>query len=336
MNLKTSDIENSSVVGGCQVLNVNTALLVVPNGFECLAPSAMTATGKVDFPCPVRQKYAKGHNKSVYFNGSFKVVEIPYDGSFCRGCQWANWFIDDNSPLLVPYSVKSQENNYHKRKRFLVRAFSGVMCGVNKGYRFRWFVLTESDLAIEQGIDFGKEFNKFIVWLRYWCPDFAYVVVEHRQGDKRRRNWHILSYGSDKLPVLKIRQYWLKHFKSTVTGMAEVKDIRKSVYYLCKYLRGEGFVRSWCSQNWVFKGWLGVSKRYKAQYGHYPYGITIEKLSAMSKLERSYALVWLLETGYISPDDIEFKETGSKRDSSMNPLVDMVISQYGGSKVSSR
>jgi hypothetical protein len=294
LNLKTSIIENSSISGGCQAPHHQVDLLVVPNKFECLAPSEETEHGKIDFPCRIRQRYVGGGSKSIYSEGNLKVVDINYGGEFCRGCLWASWSISENSPLLVPYSVKSGENKYHKQRRFMVRAFNGVMCGSSKGYRFRWFVLTESDEAIRLGIDFGKEFHKFLRWLRYWCPDFAYIVVEHRQGNKKRRNWHILSYGSDKLPVLKIREYWQEHYKSMVTGMAEVKDIRKSVYYLCKYLKGEGFVRSWCSQNWVFKGWLGISKQYRKQYGEYPTGMVIEKLAMMPKLDRSYALIWLI------------------------------------------
>jgi len=172
----------------------------------------------------------------------------------------------------------------------MIRAFRGVDCGLAKGFRFRWFVLTESPEAIRTGIDFGVEFHRFLVWLRYWCPDFQYIVVEHRQGDKQRRNWHVLSYGSDKLPVLAMRDYWLKHFKSTVTGMAEVRDTERAVLYLASYLgSGKKFVRSWQSQGWVFRGWIGWSKWYRRRFSRnleYPSPRALVSLSLMSAAER--------------------------------------------------
>jgi len=292
-----SVVRLSDAIGGCQAPSLCSALIVV-KGFECLAPSQITVNGKMDFPCPIRQKYAGGIKKSVYRDGSLKAETIPYDGSLCVRCNWSRYY-PIPSPLLVPLSVQSPENNRYKKRRFLVRAFRGVACGIAKGYRFRWFVLTESDTAIALNIDFGLELNKFITWLRYYCPDFAYIIVEHRQGDKKRRNWHTISYGSDKLPVLKMRNYWLKNYKSTITGMAEIVDIKRSVFYVSDYVSGEGFVRSWCSQNWVFKGWLGFSKRYKAQYGVYPNYDDLENLSCMDKLSRSCSLIWMAESGFI-------------------------------------
>lgn len=132
-------------------------------------------------------------------------------------------------------------------------------------------------------------------------------MVEHRQGKRSeatkrlRRNWHILSYGSDKLPVNQMREYWLSHYKSTITGMAEVKDIRKAVLYLAGYLAGGGkFVRSWSSQGWVFRSWVGKSLEYKRAYSQYLSPGELTKLSLMSQAEREFELEWLLETGYMS------------------------------------
>lgn len=219
-----------------------------------------------------------------------------YRGELCTGCLWAEF-----SPLLVPNSCQSAEYFRHKRGRFFIRAFRGVDCGLARGSRFRWFVLTESDSAISSGIDFGSEFHRFITWLRYSCPDFQYLVVEHRQGDKERRNWHVLSYGSDRLPVLKIRDYWQSHYRSTVTGMAEVKDIGKAVRYLAGYLSSrEKFVRAWCSQGWVFRGWLSRGRLYRRNYGEYISPSYLVALSLMSPAERSSTLEWLVETGFMT------------------------------------
>lgn len=223
----------------------------------------------------------------------------PTGGRNCYKCQKGGY-----SPLLVPIVAKSEENPEtleHRKKRFMVRAFQGVSCGILKRYRFRWFVLTESDDAISAHISFGREFHKFVIWLRYYCSDFQYIVVEHRQGDLKRRNWHVLSYGSDMLPVKLMREYWLSHFQSTVTGMAEVKDIGKAVSYLAGYLSsGDKFIRSFSSQGWVFRGWIGLSKRYYRQYSEYPARGDLASLSLMSPGRLATETDWLLNTGYRS------------------------------------
>jgi hypothetical protein len=213
------------------------------------------------------------------------------------------------APLLVPNGCKSQtdvnaELN-RKRARFLVRALRGVACGISKGFRFRWFVLTESDEAIADSLDFGKEFNRFRTWLKKQkCKDFQYIRVEHRQGDRKRRNWHILSYGSDKLPVTEIREYWESHFKSTVTGMAEVKDIDKAVKYLAGYLSSrEKFVRCRMSQGWVYPGWVEDTKLFKKRYGGYLSSDVLCELSWLPKSKRDAEIEMLLETGYRDLDE---------------------------------
>lgn len=58
-------------------------------------------------------------------------------------------------------SIGSQSGEKYRRKkgRFLLRGFRGVSVGVAKGFRFRWFVLSESNEAIVAGLDFGKTFQ---------------------------------------------------------------------------------------------------------------------------------------------------------------------------------
>jgi len=163
-------------------------------------------------------------------------------------------------------------------------------------------VMTESDKALNSDAVFAHEWHKFLVWLRYSCPDFQYIVVEHRQGDHKRRNWHVLSYGSDRLPVKAMREYWLEHYHSTITGMQEVEHINKAIAYLAGYLtKGDKFVRSWCSHGWVFDGWLGYSKRYYRNYFEYPNDRALVMLSKMTSRERELALPELLLHDKIRP-----------------------------------
>jgi hypothetical protein len=258
--------------------------------FLCSAPKTFNAVGdSFDYSCRIKHKY---------------LCSPGYLGELCHGCKWAvlQWL-----PFTCPYCCQSPEKIKHKQGRFYVRALRGVTCGIIKGYRFRWFVLTESDEALLAGLDFGNAWNKLVTLIRYYCPDFQYCIVEHHQGavsvvtGKQRLNRHILSYGSDKLPLALMKANWLKNYKSSVTGMEEIRHISKAVKYLAGYLgRGEKFVRSWHSQGWVFPGWVGFNRSYHRQYGEY---ITAEVLSSLSLLKssaREYELEYLKNTGFDS------------------------------------
>lgn len=194
-----------------------------------------------------------------------------------------------------------------------MRALTGVSCGVERGFRFRWFVLTESDEALAAGANFSKEFHRFLTWLKKKCGGiFEYIVVEHRQGKpskitgQQRRNWHILSYGSDRLPVKEMRAYWIKHYQSTLTGMAEVVDINKSVRYLCGYLAGaekfvtgeSKFVRCWMSHGWVWPGWLPTTKNYKRVWDKYMDRADIAWLSTLTPDQRAIEVAWALSEDF--------------------------------------
>lgn len=234
-------------------------------------------------------------------------------GVSCRSCRQKKLLGSraDARAELVLYSSESGENkkrnnqqSLHKRARYMVRADAGVFCGFLGGYRFRWFVLTESDEALRAGLDFNLEFHRFIRWLRYYCPDFQYQVVEHRQGARSvvtgepRLNRHILSYGSDKLPLEAIEDYWSKRYLSRVTGMAEVHSLEKSIQYLAGYLgSGEKFVRAWSSQGWVFKGWLSFSRAFKSKWDEYPARHIFVYLRNLSYSNRIAEIEFLLETG---------------------------------------
>ena len=83
--------------------------------------------------------------------------------------------------------------------------------------------------------------------------------------------------------------------------MQEIKNIKKVMFYVAGYLSGgEKFVRSWSSQGWVFRGWVGFSRKYKAQYGSYPDSDTIVNLSLLPKAKRAFEVEWLLNTGFFS------------------------------------
>lgn len=273
-------------------------------------------------------------HSSKYYNSIDKgcqepdaeVGGIPVSGSVfdrcrdgCRGrsclkCQAGRY---DVLPFTRSNGYESGEYYEHRRKQFMVRAYRGVECGTAKGYRFRVFTLSESDEALRAGIDFGSEFHRFVRWLRYHCPSFEYVVVAHRQGvpsvvtGQQRCHRHVLSYGSDMLPVEAMRAYWQEHYLSTVTGMKAVWGIAGAIKYLAGYLSSrDKFVRSWQSQGWVFRGWLGMTKAYKRSFGDYVDGSELSRLSLMSPEARESEIGWLLNTGY---QNLESCEAGQVR-----------------------
>lgn len=192
------------------------------------------------------------------------------------------------SSLYLSIGSQSGEKYKHLASRFMARGFRGVAVGTAKGFRFRWFVLTESEEAVASGLEFGKAFHKLIRWLRYYCPDFQYIIVEHK---KPRRHWHLVTYGSDKLPCQAIREYWLSHYQSTITGMAEIRSIEKAMYYVAGYLKKGGkLARSWSSAGWVFRGWIGFTAEYKHAFGHFP---STELLVRLAKLDKSKRQSWI-------------------------------------------
>ena len=209
---------------------------------------------------------------------------------------------------LFPPDAQSGEISRYRRigksRRFYKLAEAGICCGLLKGYRFRWFVLSESDLALEQGLSFGAEFHNFRRWLSYYCSDFQYIVTQHHQGlpskvtGRQRSNYHILSYGSDRLPVLEMRDYWLSHYSSTVTGLAEVKDIKHVHGYLSDYLaKDEKFVRTFQSQGWVFPGWIGWTKAYHGRHGIWLRPSVLARLVTLSPRDRLLAQAYMMDNG---------------------------------------
>jgi len=224
-----------------------------------------------------------------------------------EGYSTRKWLDGDKSgeaPLLVHYGAQSATNENDKLKekikhrvaRFKVRAYRGVKCGIAKNCRFRWFTLTESNEAIKSNKVFGHEFHNFVSYLRkVHHVDFQYLVVEHRQGDKKRSNYHVITYGTDKLPLAAMREYWESHYLSHLTGMEEIRNIDKVIKYLCKYVGDEDkFVRCFYSQGWIFRGWQGFSKKYKAEFGCYPDNELVKTFSLTDKKNLEFSLLCCL------------------------------------------
>ena len=197
-------------------------------------------------------------------------------------------------------SYVQREALRHRVNRFYVKTMAGVAVGNAKKLRPRLFVCTESDEAIE-GLDSRKLFNKFFTMLRYHCPDIQYCVVEHRQGDCWRRNWHVFSYGTDKIPFDIIDSWWKANYNSMVRRLEEVKNEKKVVAYLAEYLgKPEKFIRSFRSQGWIYPGYMGFSGRFHKANGVWPDKDTLVKLALMPAGERRFEEEYLINTGNMS------------------------------------
>ncbi|MFC1945581.1 hypothetical protein ACFLW1_00095 [Chloroflexota bacterium] len=171
-----------------------------------------------------------------------------------------------------------------KAARFYVRCNKGVGVAQQLGYKVRWWTLTESNEALNEEVSFSKEWNNLNRQLKHkYGVNQGFCWVEHRQGDMKRRNWHVIQYGNDKIDVNWMREYWKANFLSTVTGMAEIKHPERAAGYLAGYLNDkEKFIKAIFSHNWVFRGWWGFNKFYHEWFGRY---LDVWELALMAKCE---------------------------------------------------
>lgn len=202
--------------------------------------------------------------------------------------------VEDTS-FTCPNTYKSDRDWEKQRKaaRFYVKVIIGIMVGLAKGKRFRWWVLTESDESIAAGLNFSHSWSMMRKWLARLDEQLEFCIVEHIQGDGMRRNWHVLTYGDNKLPVDEMRKYWKSHFLSTITGLQEVKYPFKSASYLAGYLgKDDKFVRARFSQNWVFPYWWDFGRFFKKEHRIYVPNDELVRLSLVPFEERRETNYW--------------------------------------------
>ena len=171
----------------------------------------------------------------------------------------------------------------YRGRRFRQRFYTGF--DVHQGETARLFVLTESDEAIERGLDLIQKFNELVRCIRRHYGDFEYCCVRHRQGDKKRINLHVVYFGSY-IPQQVIEDWWWKNYASHRSKMGKVSNVKGQAWYLSRYLSGEGFERYCFSKGWVFPGWIGFSQWFKKEFGAYPKKEKLVELRRMCKVER--------------------------------------------------
>jgi len=188
-------------------------------------------------------------------------------------------YLNNNTGLVYRAVDVSQYIDYRAR-RFRQRFYTGF--DVHEGEIARWFVLTESDEAIEKGLDLIQKFNELVRYLRRHYGSFEYCCVRHRQGNKRRINLHVVYFGRF-IPQEVIEGWWWKNYSSHRSKMGKVYNVKRQAWYLSKYLSGDDFERYHFSTGWVFWGWIGFSQWMKKEFGCYPPREMLVELAKMDK-----------------------------------------------------
>ena len=171
----------------------------------------------------------------------------------------------------------------YRGRRFRQRFYTGF--DAHRGETARWFVLTESDEAIEKGLDVIQKLNELVRYLRRHYGTFEYCCVRHRQGDRKRINLHVVYFGAY-IPQQVIEDWWWKNYASHRSKMGKVRNVKGQAWYLSKYLSGEDFERYYFSKGWVFARWIGFSQWFKREFGVYPPREMLVELARMSETER--------------------------------------------------
>jgi hypothetical protein len=166
-----------------------------------------------------------------------------------------------------------------KQRIFIRKVMTGVSC--RPGERFRVFVLTESDEAIDKGYKFTLKCKHLMAHLRKKYGGLEYVCVLHRQGTRKRLNYHVLYYGPY-IPQQEIEDWWFKNYGSHRSKMEEIRNPASKAAYLSKYLKGEDFVSARFSKRWVFPKWWDFCYWIKKEFGEYPAEDMVVNLSHMN------------------------------------------------------
>ncbi len=192
--------------------------------------------------------------------------------------------ISARSPTPDRGSKNLDENR--RVRRFYQRYFTGV--GV--GGRLRFLTLTSSDEAVEQGLDIHRSFRALVMRLRRRWGVFQYIgVKEIKDG---RQHLHLVFRG-EYMAQAQLSAMWQAIHLSRIVDIEAVSSQRGGAKYLAKYLAKEAVNRYWASYDWVFRGWVGWSKRVKRAVGHYPSRALLRSLAVLDKVKRRLAMDFL-------------------------------------------
>ena len=186
----------------------------------------------------------------------------------------------ETSPSLDDYATS------RRIRRLYQRFFTGAYVGGS----LRLLTLTTSDKARDEGKDIHRAFEALVKRVRRRWGRFEYIGVKEKKRD--RVHLHLTFRGSYMEQVL-LGEMWQKLYASPIVDIRKVAGARDCVQYLAKYLAKSPQGRYWASYNWVFAGWVGLSKRFRKLYGRYPLPFMLRTLARMTADMRSWTL-WQL------------------------------------------
>jgi len=119
---------------------------------------------------------------------------------------------------------------------------------------------------------------------------FQYIGVKEIKGD--REHLHLVFRGSYMQKAV-ISAMWGSLHLSPIVDIQAVYEARGGARYLAKYLAKEALNRYWASYDWVFRGWVGWSRRVKRAVGRYPSRALLRSLARLDKVKRRLAMDFL-------------------------------------------
>ena len=175
-----------------------------------------------------------------------------------------------------------------KTQRRTRRLYQRFHSGVGVGGRVRFLTLTSSDASVAAKRDIHRSWRCLLWRLRRRLGRFEYIGVREVAEDGRQ-HLHLVFRGSYMEQVL-ISHLWQSIHLSEIVYIEAVKlkGIHRMGHYLAKYISKSVFNRYWASYGWVFKGWVGWSKRVRRATGSYP---SREFIGALARLGESAAVV---------------------------------------------
>lgn len=201
------------------------------------------------------------------------------------------------SSLLDNYVISARSRKPHLgvddddwQSRRIRRFYQRYFTGIGVGGKLRILTLTTSDEALASGKDIHRSFRALVLRLRRRYGRFEYIGVKEVKGD--REHLHLVFRG-EYMEQSVISAMWASIHKSPVVDVRAVYKVRGGVRYLAKYLAKETLSRYWASYNWVFKGWVGWSKRFNKWVGHYPSKAILRTLARVDAGKR-LAAMWFL------------------------------------------
>lgn len=198
------------------------------------------------------------------------------------------------------YWSEEEDDKSGKTQRRVRRAYHRFFTGAEVGGQLRFLTLTSSDEALSKGLDIHRSWTAVKMRLRRRLGPFEYFGVREVDEDDGRVHLHIVFRGSY-IDQQLISHLWKEIHCSPVVDIRRVWNAGKVGGYLAKYLTKQIRNRYWQSYGWVFKGWVGWSRKVRQVMGYFPSRSILVTLARLDVERREVAQSFLLCRGRLAP-----------------------------------